>query len=241
MIGCDCRVCKSNDPRNKRLRAALYIEAAGRHIIVDTPPDFRSQALAFNIKHVDDVLITHAHADHILGFDDIRRFNTIQDCVIPVYASADTIADMKRIFDYIKEEKTAGLYRPLATFNTVSEPFNIGNVRVDPLPVDHGPMTTQGYLFRAEGKTFAYVPDCRAMDNSIITKLQGIDVMILDGLRHRPHIAHFTIEECVAVLKQIKARRSYIVHICHDIDHEEMQKNLPDSIYMSYDGLVLDW
>ncbi len=241
MIGCDCPVCSSDDPRNKRLRAALYVEAAGQHIIVDTPPDFRTQALTFKIPRVDAVLFTHAHADHILGFDDIRRFNTMQDAVIPAYAAPATITDLKRIFDYIKEEKTQGVYRPRIRFNTVTEAFSIGDLHIKPLQVEHGPMATFGYLFRNEDRTFAYVPDCKSMSDNMISELQGLDVMILDGLRHRPHIAHITIEESISLLKRIKARTSYIIHMCHDIDHAETQKALPDSINLSCDGLVLKW
>lgn len=242
-IGCDCPVCQSTDPRNKRRRAGLYLEAAGMHIVVDTPPDFREQAITFKIPRVDAVLFTHSHADHIFGFDDIRRFNTIQDCVIPAYGSASTLADMKRIFNYVhyENEDIPGLYRPRIEFKEISGPFDLGGIHIDPLPVDHGPKPTLGFLFKAEGRTLGYVPDCHEMTDDIVGKLKGVDIMILDALRHKPHSTHLTVKDSIALLKRIGAGQSYIIHMCHDLDHEETQNGLPASIYVSYDGLTIEW
>lgn len=240
MIGCDCPVCRSNDPRNKRRRAALYLEAAGLHIIVDTPPDFRDQALEFKIPRVDAVLFTHSHADHIFGFDDIRRFNTMQECVIPAYGSNETLADLRRIFDYVHHEKVPGLYRPRIDFREISGTFDLGGIHVDPLLVQHGSKPTLGFLFEAGDRSLAYVPDCHEMPDDVTAKLKNVDVMILDALRHRPHKTHLTVTDSVNVLKRIGAGRSYIIHMCHDLDHEETQKSLPDSIYVSYDGLTIE-
>lgn len=240
-IGCACPVCLSSDPRNKRLRSSLYVEAGGRRVVVDTPPDFRAQALAFKLPRVDAVLFTHSHADHIFGFDDIRRFNTIQNCVIPVYAAEATLADLRRIFDYIGKKAPPGLFRPRVRFKTISGPFKVGGIHVYPLPVLHDPKPTLGYRFEAEGRTLAYVPDCRKMPDDTVEKLKGVDVMILDALRHRSHSTHLSVSDTVSMLKRIGARRSYLIHMCHDLDHEETQKNLPDSIFVSYDGLTLEW
>lgn len=240
-IGCDCPVCKSSDPRNKRRRTSLYVEATGMHVVVDTPPDLRDQALEFKISRVDVVLFTHSHADHIFGFDDIRRFNTIQECVIPAYGSAETVSDLKRVFDYVDQEKVPGLYRPRIEFREISGPFDLGGIQVDPLSVDHGPKPALGFLFEAEGRTLGYVPDCHEMANDIISKLKGVDVMILDALRHRPHSTHLTVKDSIEILKRIGARQSYIIHMCHDLDHEETGKNLPDSIYVPHDGLTIEW
>jgi len=241
VIGCDCRVCRSTDPRNKRRRTSLYLESAGLHVIVDTPPDFREQALAFNLLRVDAVLFTHSHADHIFGFDDIRRFNTIQDSVIPAYGSKGTLDDLERIFDYVHYEEMPGLYRPRIEFKEISGPFDLGDIHVDPLPVVHGSKSTFGFLFEAEGRRIAYVPDCHEMADDIVDKLKGVDVMILDALRHRPHKTHLTVKDSVEVLKRIGAGQSYIIHMCHDLDHEETQSSLPGSIHVSYDGLTLEW
>ena len=240
VIGCDCHVCKSTDPRNKRRRTSLYLEAAGTHVVVDTPPDFREQALSFMITRVDTVLFTHSHADHIFGFDDIRRFNTIQDSVIPAYGSKATLADLRRIFNYVHHEKVPGLYRPRIDFKEISGPFDLGSIHIEPLPVLHGSTPTFGFLFEVGGRSLGYFPDCRGMPDGIVERLKGVDVIILDALRHRPHKTHFTVAESVKVLQRIEAKQSYLIHMCHDLDHEETQKTLPDSIKVSYDGLTLE-
>lgn len=240
-IGCTCPVCVSDDPRNKRLRTSLYLQACGTHVVVDTGPDFRMQAITHKIPRVDALVFTHSHADHVLGFDDIRRYNTMQECRIPAYGSADTIADMNRIFDYIHHEHAPGVYRPRIDFHEVSGPFQIGPIRVDPFMVVHAPKTTCGYRFEADGRTLGYFPDCHEMAAGMISRLQGLDVMVLDALRRRPHATHLTLAESVAILEKIGARRSFVIHMCHDLDHEQTEKELPDSMFVSYDGLTLEW
>lgn len=240
-IGCTCPVCKSDDPRNKRLRTSLYLQACGTHVVVDTTPDFRMQAIIHKIPRVDALIFTHSHADHILGFDDIRRFNTIQESRIPAYGSADTIADMNRIFDYVHHEHAPGVYRPRVDFHAVSGAFQVGPIRAESFTVVHAPKTTYGYRFEAAGRTLGYFPDCHKMPQELIRRLQGLDVMILDALRHRPHITHLTLAESVAILQQLGARRSFIIHMCHDLDHEQTQKALPDTMSVSYDGLTMEW
>jgi len=242
MIGCHCPVCRSTDSRNRRWRSSLYLEAAGSHVVVDTTPDFREQALKHNLARLDAVLFTHSHADHIFGFDDVRRFNTIQKAVIPAYASPATVADLKRIFDYVHNgEDVPGTYRPQIDFREISGPFDVGQIRVEPVSVGHGPKPTLGYVFRSEGKSLGYVPDCHRMDEEAVQALQGLDVMVLDALRHKPHATHLTVGDSVAILKRIGARRSYLIHMCHDLDHEETQRGLPAGVEVSYDGLVLEW
>jgi phosphoribosyl 1,2-cyclic phosphate phosphodiesterase len=226
VIGCDCPVCVSDDPRNRRARTSLYVEAGGQYLLVDTAPDFREQALRFKLPRVDAVLFTHAHADHIFGFDDIRRFNTLQNAVIPAYGSPDTIANLNRVFHYIRQEHVAGVFRP-----------QIEAVRVTPLPVEHGPDPTFGYRFDCAGRSLAYVPDCKRMPAETLRLVRGVDVMILDALRHREHVTHLTVAESVELLQRIGARRSFIDHLCHDLDHEATQRQLPSGIEVPYDGL----
>ena len=243
MIGCDCSVCTSSDHRNKRRRTSISIEAGGLNIVVDTPPDFRDQALEFRIKRVDAVIFTHSHADHIFGFDNIRRFNTIQGNVIPAYGLPATIADLKRIFNYIGgSEEMPGMFRPRIEFKEIDGHFNIGPFKVIPLPVVHGSKPTAGYLFDADGRKLAYVPDCARMSDEIVNSLQGIDMMILDALRHRPHKTHLTVTDSLALLGRIAAKRSYLIHMCHELDHDETEKGLAGnpSIRLSYDGLALE-
>lgn len=314
VIGCDCPVCLSDDPRNRRRRTGLYLEAGGVSILVDTPPDFREQALEYSIPRIDAVFFTHSHADHIFGFDDIRRYNTIQNQIIPAYAHPETIADLKRIFDYIGTEKVKGFYRPRIEFRSIEgsvsfrrsgettgnteEPRRLGAgsgggpdpwptplaanqrtnegipqslgypygrsrmgrgrgssthgeeggsegmgdeaVEVVPLPVIHGPGVTVGYMFKEHGKKLAYVPDCSMMPDQTLEMIKGVDVMILDALRHRPHKTHLTVEDSVKLLQKIGAKRSYITHMCHDLDHEETEALLPDGMRVSYDGMMLE-
>ncbi|MBL7075978.1 MAG: MBL fold metallo-hydrolase [Kiritimatiellae bacterium] len=241
IIGCHCPVCASADPHNRRRRTSLYLEAGGKYVLVDTPPDFREQAIEHRLPRIDAVCFTHSHADHIFGFDDIRRFNTIQDEIIPAYADAGTLADLQRIFNYIGTEHVVGFYRPRITFNTIDAPFNIGDVLVTPVEVEHGHNTILGFRFDADGRSLGYVPDCSAMSEAAIDAFRGIDIMILDALRLRPHLTHLTLEDSVALLKQIGAGKSYIIHLCHDLDHEETQAKLPESCFVSYDGLTLEW
>jgi len=240
IIGCDCAVCTSTDPRNRRRRTSLYLESDGTHVVVDTTPDFREQALQFKIPRVDAVLFTHSHADHIFGFDDIRRFNTMQDSVIPAYGSAETICDLRRVFNYIQTEKVPGVYRPRIEYMEITGPFDVGGIHVVPLHVIHGSKITMGFLFKGGGMTLGYVPDCLKMPDEAVEKLKGIDVMILDALRHKPHKTHLTLEDSVALLKRIGAKESYITHMCHDLDHCETGKLLPVNIHVSYDGLVIE-
>jgi len=241
VIGCDCRVCTSADVRNRRRRTSLYVEAAGTHLVIDTPPDFREQVLQFKVPRVDAVLFTHAHADHVLGFDDIRRFNTIQKGVIPAFGSPATVADLKRIFDYIGLDETSGMFRPRIDFREVAGPFEVGSIRIEPLPVVHDPKPTLGYRIDAQGRSLGFVPDCHVMPDETLARLKGVDVMILDALRHRPHKTHLTVEESLGLLKRIGARRSYLIHLCHELEHEETEKAVPEGVDVSYDGLTLDW
>lgn len=242
VIACDCPVCTSSDPRNKRRRTNLYVVAGGTHIIIDTPPDFREQALTFRIPRVNGVLITHSHADHIFGLDDIRRYNTIQRSAIPVYAGPATIRDLNRVFDYVRNPLLPeGTFRPNLDFTEVTGEFRIGSVAILPLVVVHGIAETLGFRLECEGRTLGYVPDCREMSEEIVGKLAGVDVMILDALRHRPHVTHLTVTESVETLRRIGARRSFLIHMCHDLDHEETQKSLPVSVEVSWDGLVVEW
>ena len=240
MIGCDCDVCKSADPRNTRLRSSIFLQAGGADILVDAAPDFRTQALQNRIRHIDAVVFTHSHADHIFGFDEIRRFNTIQDCLIPAYGSPAAVADLKRVFNYVVTAKPEGLFRPIVEFREIVSPLKIKNLNIVPVQVTHGPEDALGYLFEADGRRFGYVPDCSAMPEAGIEILKGADLMVLDALRHRPHIAHFTVEESVGILRRICAKKSFLIHMCHDLDHVETEKSLPDGIRLSYDGLKVE-
>ena len=237
MIGCRCAVCASADPRNTRRRTSLYVRTPKTALVIDTPPDFRQQALDFGVDRVDAVVFTHAHADHIFGFDDIRRFNTLQRKVIPAYADPETLADVRRVFSYIGNRPSpSGLYRPLVEFLEIRGPFTVGDVRLTPLDVRHGNKMT-GYLLERGGCRIGYVPDCQAMPDATVRKLPGADVMIMDALRYTPHPSHICVEESLKLLSAIGAGRSYLIHLCHDVDHAELEARLPEGVRVSFDGL----
>ncbi len=240
IIGCDCAVCTSADPRDRRRRTSLYVEAGGLCVLVDTPPDFREQALAYRLPRVDAVLFTHSHADHIFGFDDIRRYNTIQRDVIPAYAGESTLQDIRRVFNYISTESQPGAYRPQIDFRLISGPLTLGQgLTIEALPVVHGPAPTHGFLFTAGQSRFAYVPDCKIIPPETLVRLKGVDVMVLDALRHREHATHLTVAQCLGYLAQIGASRSFLIHLCHEVAHAELASSMPDGVSVAYDGLCL--
>jgi len=240
IIGCDCEVCTSRDPRDRRRRTSLYLEAGGVHLLVDTPPDFREQALTFRMPRVDAVFFTHSHADHIMGFDDIRRYNTMQREVIPAYAGESTMRDLRRVFDYITTESEPWAYRPQIDFRLLEGAVRVGEVTVEPLPVVHGARPANGFLFSAGGHRLAYVPDCKVMPEETLERLHGVDVMVLDALRHRQHATHMTVEESLACLDRIGAKRSYLIHLCHELCHAGLEGALPTGVQVAYDGLVIE-
>lgn len=238
VIGCACPVCTSGDPRNWRLRAGAWLRAGSVGLLIDVPPDFRTQALTFGVDRVDAILFTHAHADHIMGLDDIRRFNTIQEGPIPAYGSEHSIADLKRVFNYIgNSPPLPGLYRPQIDFHAVRAAFAVGRIRVLPVPVEHGGIPTFGFRFDAGRSALGYCPDCHSMDDAAVEAFRGVDVMILDALRFRPHRTHLTLPESLALLQRIGAARSYLIHMCHDVDHAAVEAGLPPSVRLAYDGL----
>jgi phosphoribosyl 1,2-cyclic phosphate phosphodiesterase len=240
IIGCDCEVCTSPDPRDRRRRTSLFVETAGQHLLVDAPPDFREQALAYKIPRVDAVFFTHSHADHIFGFDDIRRYNTMQQQVIPAYAGEATLQDLRRVFNYITTDREPGYYRPQIEYRPMDGPVQLGAVTVEPLPVVHGRQPVNGFLFTTAGVRLAYVPDCKIMPDETLERIRGVDVMVLDCLRHRQHATHMTVEECLACLERIGAVRSYLIHMCHELSHATLEASLPENIRAAYDGLVIE-
>jgi len=239
MIGCDCAVCQSADPHNRRRRSSVYVTAGTTRFVIDTSPDFREQALTYGLRQVDAVLFTHAHADHILGLDDIRRFNTLQSAVIPVYALPETMAEVRRVFSYIGRPVQPGIYRPQVDFRTVEGPFRVGDVEVTALPVAHGSEYTVGFHMAWRDCRIGYFPDCHRMPEATLRALAGVQVMVLDTLRYRPHPTHLCVMESVDLLRTIAAPRSYLIHLCHDLEHARLESELPPGIRVAYDGLVV--
>jgi phosphoribosyl 1,2-cyclic phosphate phosphodiesterase len=237
MIGCTCAVCRSADPRDRRTRPSIYVEVeGGPKILVDTSTDLREQALARGITRVDTILFTHSHADHVMGLDDSRRFSQMRKGPIPCYADAVTCDALRRTFFYVFDpasEKGGGL--PQIQLNTITGRFNIGNVGIQPVPLQHGTRTILGFRLG----NFAYLTDCNRVPDEAWPLLDGVDILILDALRHRPHPTHFSVSEALAVVARLKPQQTYFTHICHDLPHAETNAALPPSVELAYDGLQL--
>lgn len=234
VVGCDCAVCRSSDPRNRRMRPGLRLEMAGLSLVIDTSPDFREQALRFGIERVDAVLYTHSHADHVFGLDDLRIFNFRQQGSIPCFGSAETMSRMRQIFTYVFEDGQEGGGKPRLELVPVRSPFEVGGLRVVPIPVRHGAMEVFGFRV---GR-FACVTDVNFISDESFALLAGVELLVLSALRYRPHPTHFSLAEAIAVAQRIGARRTVLTHIAHDIDHTRLEVPLPSGIELGYDGLV---
>lgn len=236
VIGCRCAVCRSDDPRNRRLRPGVRLDLAGGTAVVDTSPDFREQAIRFGLERVDAVLYTHAHADHVFGLDDLRVFNFRQRAAIPCYGSADTIARLRQIFAYVFEDGPEGGGKPRLDLVPVRGAFELLGERVVPVPVRHGEVEVFGY--RVGG--FALVTDVSRVPDESWATLAGTEVLILSALRYRAHPTHFNIEQAIAAARRIGARRTILTHIAHEVDHADLRVALPPGVEIGYDGLVVD-
>jgi phosphoribosyl 1,2-cyclic phosphate phosphodiesterase len=249
-IGCDCAVCHSPDPRDRRLRPSILIElgaasaaalppvaAATRTILVDTSTDLRAQALQHDIRRVDAILFTHSHADHVLGLDEVRRYNAMQRASLPCYADEATLADLRRMFGYIFDASTtvAGGIPQLTPYRIAGR-FTLGGVEVVPVPILHGRRPILGFRLGA----FAYLTDCSRIPDESWPLLEGIRVLVLDALRDRPHPTHFSVAEALGVVARLGPERAYFTHICHDLPHGATCARLPRGVELAYDGLVLE-
>lgn len=237
VIGCRCRVCTSDDPRNTRLRQSVKIEMKGKHFLIDTTPDLRLQLLRYPIPRLDFVLFTHSHSDHLMGLDDIRPFNFRQREPIHAFASPHTAKAIRRVFSYIWDESQMGGGKPQLELHEIEEPFTHDGIEIIPIPVIHGDWTILGYRI---GR-FAYITDTNGVPPASMKLLEGIDTLALDGLRPSPpHPTHFTIGEAIECAREIGARQTYLIHLTHDISHEEFGTTLPDGVALAWDGLELE-
>ena len=237
-IGCECETCTSNDPRDKRLRVSVLIEHDGQTVLVDTSADFRQQALRQKIKWLDAVLITHCHADHIFGLDDIRPLN-FRHGALGIYANEPAWKDIRRIFQYVFEPShyAGGLTQVLAHTVEAGAPFCLGkDLHVTPLEVIHGRLPVMAYRFN----DFAYVTDLSEIPPETMAGLRGLDVLSLDCLRLRAHPTHLSLERALAYIEELKPRRAYLSHIAHDIKHARDSALLPDNVEFAYDGLQVN-
>jgi phosphoribosyl 1,2-cyclic phosphate phosphodiesterase len=238
MIGCDCAVCQSADPRDTRFRPSIYLELEdGVRVLVDATPDLRSQALRHDVRRVDAVLVTHAHADHIMGLDEVRRFNALSGRPMPTYADERTGAALRRTFEYAFDPRAPrGGGVPEFDLVTIDGPFRLGATEVVPVPIRHGRWQILGFRFGP----FAYLTDCNGVPESSMPLVAGVDTLVLDALRRRPHPTHFTLAEATAMAGVIGARRTFFTHISHDLGHAATSAGLPPGVALAHDGLVLE-
>jgi phosphoribosyl 1,2-cyclic phosphate phosphodiesterase len=235
-IGCHCDVCTSTDPRDNRLRPSILVSYEGRNVLIDTTPDFRTQALRAGIDHLDAVVFTHAHADHIMGLDDVRPFNFRQKGQIPIYAAQETMAAIHRCFHYIFDSSHKESNVPRLDSHVIDgAPFDIFGVEFRPIPIQHGSQTIYGFRFG----NAAYLTDHSNIPAASLEQLHGLDVLFLDALRYKPHPTHSTVERSVKTAEQLQPHRVFFTHISHDLGHERVESMLPPNVRLAYDGLEL--
>ncbi len=234
VIACDCEVCKSLDYRNKRLRSSILIDVNGMTLIIDTGPDFRQQMLTERVKKLDAILFTHAHKDHVAGMDDIRSFNFRQKKEMPVYGRSETLEQLKLEFAYIfAPNKYPGI--PQVSLNPIpNEPFEVNGTAITPIEVMHYKLPVFGYRLQ----NFAYVTDANYISQEEKNKLKGLEVLVLNALQKEPHISHFTLQEALDVIDELKPKRAFLTHISHKLGlHADVSKELPEHVSLAYDGL----
>ena len=235
MIGCRCAVCLSTNSKNTRFRPSITVENEGRVILVDTTPELRLQSLAVGLDRVDAVLMTHTHADHIFGLDDLRRFNDLTGMEIPVYGDGATLDDIRRIFRYIFTETQAGGGKPRITLHEVPESFALFGLRIQSFYVLHGRLPVLAYRFN----DFAYVTDVNFIPQESLDKLRNLDLLILDAVRPDPHETHFGINQALDIVEELRPARALFTHLSHQLEHEATNARLPPSVRLAYDGQVI--
>ena len=237
-IGCDCAVCHSTDPRDRRTRPSVMIEYAGKVVLIDTTPDFYAQAIRERITQVDAVLYTHTHADHILGIDDLRPLSfRHKPNNLPLYAKPEAAEFLRNMFRYIfdADYKFGGLAR--VELKPIDGAFELFGSRVAPVPVIHGEAEIFGFRFGS----MAYLTDFSEVPEASFRQLEGLDVLFLDALRHTPHPTHSTVANSLKIADRVQAKRVFFTHICHDLPHEATNRDLPAHVRLAFDGMKLEF
>lgn len=245
MIGCKCAVCTSSDPRDARWRCSILVED-GVRILIDTTPELRLQMLRAGVDSIDGVIMTHEHADHIMGFDDLRRFCDISGQPVEVYCNEGTLKRLSEVYHYVfnSVKIVPGYLRMNA--HVIKGSWNWGDLRITPLPVPHGAVQTMGFLFESRGeKKLAYIPDCASFPEEVSRLVENVPVLVIDGLRDRPHPTHLTVQQALEAGSRCKAQKTYITHLTHDVSHAQREAELSKSeicknAFVAYDGLILE-
>ena len=236
MIACSCEVCRSENPKDKRFRSSILVQSETTTIVVDTTPDFRSQMLRENVKKLDAVIFTHPHKDHIAGLDDIKAYNFFQHKSMEVYANELTQVALKREFPYIfTEDKYPGI--PSINLHTIElEPFVVGDIPIIPILVYHLKMPVLAFRFG----TFTYITDANRIEEGEKKKISGSNTMVVNALRKTAHISHFTLQQAIDLVQELKIPNAYFTHISHQLGkHEAISLDLPPGVHLAYDGLQL--
>jgi phosphoribosyl 1,2-cyclic phosphate phosphodiesterase len=235
-LGCHCTVCESSDPHDKRTRPSVLLSYSGRNVVIDTTPDFRYQAMRARLDRLDAVLYTHAHADHILGLDDIRPYNLKQKSTVPIYASEETLKTLRQQFAYIFDETPTESSLPGVELHAINGPFKLYGAKIIPVPAMHGSQPVLGFRIG----DVAYLTDFSRVPESSKLLLQDLDDLILDALRYVPHPTHSTVDQSLALVKELRPKRAWFTHICHDLAHAETNARLPENVRLAYDGLQIE-
>jgi riboflavin kinase/FMN adenylyltransferase len=239
-LGCHCRVCSSKDPHDNRLRPSLLLSRNGQNVVIDTTPDFRQQGLRAGVDRLDAVLLTHGHADHIMGFDDIRPYNLRQQIALPVYSNEETFDIIRRAFAYVFDGKPKLSSIPSVTLREAKEPFELLGMTFTPIPLLHGDMEVLGFRF---GRA-AYLTDFSSLPDSSLARLHDLDELIIDALRDMPHPMHQTVDQALALIRKLNPRRAWFTHIAHDLAHAETNERLRNlgysNVQLAYDGLEIE-
>lgn len=237
VIGCSCEVCQSLDFRDQRLRTSIHIAVQGQSFVVDTGPDFRMQMLREGIKKLDAVLFTHEHKDHTAGLDDIRPFNFYQQADIPIFGRLAVLEQLQREYAYIFNDKKYPGVPQVACVEIDHNPFQINGIGITPIPVIHYKLPVLGFRIG----DFSYITDANHIPEESLALLEGSEILVLNALQKEPHIAHFTLDQAIEQAQRIGAKKTYFTHISHRLGkHAAVEKELPEGIFLAYDGLKLD-
>ncbi|GIL23162.1 MAG: hydrolase [Bacteroidota bacterium] len=237
VIGCGCEVCQSLDYRDKRLRSSIHLQVNELSLVIDTGPDFRQQMLREHIHKLDAVLFTHSHKDHIAGLDDVRAYNYLQKKDMPVYGNADVLAQLKTEFYYAFEKNKYPGIPQLKLHELNHELFSIGSVKIQPLPVLHYQLPVLGFRIH----NFSYITDANQIPASTLDLLKGTETLVLNALQREKHLSHFNLEEALAMAERIGAKQTYFIHISHKLGcHKIVERELPNSVALAYDGLTIE-
>lgn len=235
-LGCECAVCRSDDPRDHRTRPSVLLRYSGRAVVIDTSPDFRFQALRADLKRVDAVLYTHGHADHILGLDDLRPYSMKQRQPIPLFANRETLATLRRTFSYVFRDSNPASTVPEVELAEIASPFDLFGLTIEPVSAWHGDMEVLGFRFSRA----AYLTDFSRIEPPARALLRGLDLLVLDALREEPHPMHSSLAESLQLVEELKPHRAYFTHICHDLGHAATTRRLPPGVELAYDTLTVD-